>query len=194
MVKQWGRKPFGFTLYASAQFVLLTVAAMLLYPGGTVADPEASRYRFFHNFFSDLGRTVTSDGEANTLSALLFVIALSGAGLSLVWFFLAAPRLLRRSRAGRALSVLGSLFGVVSGLAFVGVAWTPANLWLKPTTFSWLRLLRRFWALRCCTRRPLCWIAAVRSATPPSTWCLPGCWPATWCCCSPVPGPTLPTV
>lgn len=135
MVKRWGKRPFRFMLYAAVQFVLLTVVAMLLYPGGTIADPTAERYLFFHNFFSDLGRTAVSDGEANVLSAILFVIALTGAGLALVWFFLAAPRLVRRSRAGRALSLLGSIFGLVSGLAFVGVAWTPANLWLAPHHF-----------------------------------------------------------
>ena len=135
MVKRWGQKPFQFMLYAAVGFVVLTLVAMLLYPGGTVADPAAERYLFFHNFFSDLGRTEAIDGEANVLSAILFVIALTGAGLSLAWFFLSAPRLLLRSRAGRVLSLLGSVFGVVSGLSFVGVAWTPANLWLETHRF-----------------------------------------------------------
>lgn len=135
MVKRWGKKPFQFMLYAAVGFVVLTLVAMLLYPGGTVADPAAERYLFFHNFFSDLGRTAAADGEANALSAILFVIALTGAGLSLAWFFLAAPPLFRRSRAARLVSLLGSLSGIVSGLSFVGVAWTPANLWLDPHRF-----------------------------------------------------------
>jgi len=135
MVKRWGKKPFQFMLYAAIGFVVLTLMAMLFYPGGTIADPTAERYLFFHNFFSDLGRTAVSDGEANVLSAILFVIALTGAGLSLAWFFLAAPRLFRCSRAARVVSLLGSLFGFVSGLSFVGVAWTPANLWLPPHNF-----------------------------------------------------------
>jgi hypothetical protein len=122
-------------LYAAVGFVVLTLVAMLLYPGGTVADPAAVRYLFFRNFFSDLGRTEAIDGQANALSAILFVTALTGAGLSLAWFFLSAPRLLRGSRTAWLVSLLGSASGIVSGLCFVGVAWTPANLWLDPHRF-----------------------------------------------------------
>ncbi|MDQ2713331.1 MAG: hypothetical protein M3Z08_00285, partial [Chloroflexota bacterium] len=37
-------------------FLLLTVIAMLLYPGGTMANHHSQGYTFFLNFFSDLGR------------------------------------------------------------------------------------------------------------------------------------------
>ncbi len=111
-------------------FVLLTLAAMLAYPGGTVADPATKGYSFFRNFFSDLGRTVSPLGEPNTLSFLLFVVALTLAGLSLVLFSLVMPSLFRQPRSARALSLGGSLCGVVAGLSFVGVALAPANLLL----------------------------------------------------------------
>jgi hypothetical membrane protein len=111
-------------------FVLLTVAAMLAYPGGTVADPTTKGYSFFRSFFSDLGRTVSPLGQPNTLSFLLFVIALTLAGLSLVLFSLVMPSLFRRPRSAWALSLVGSLCGVVSGFSFVGVAFAPANLFL----------------------------------------------------------------
>lgn len=111
-------------------FVLLTLAAMLAYPGGTVVDPTTKGYSFFRNFFSDLGRTVSPLGEPNTLSFLLFVIALTLAGMGLVLFSLVMPSLFRRPRSARALSLAGSLCGAAAGFSFVGVALAPANILL----------------------------------------------------------------
>jgi hypothetical membrane protein len=122
------------------QFVVLTAVAMLVYPGGTVADPASHGYAFFRNFFSDLGRTKTTLGAPNTASFLLFFVALTLAGLGLILFFTAMPGFFRQAvqptslqvRLARVLSWAGSAFGVVSGLSFVGVACTPANLYLGP--------------------------------------------------------------
>lgn len=116
---------------ACAQFVVLTLAAMLVYPGGTVSDPATVGYSFFHNFFSDLGRTVSPLGQSNTLSFVLFVVALVLAGLGLVLFSLVIPSLFRRLPAARAFSLVGSLAGVVSGFSFVGVGLAPADLFLS---------------------------------------------------------------
>jgi hypothetical membrane protein len=112
------------------QFVPLTLVAMIAYPGGTVADPTTEGYAFFRNFFSDLGRTVSPLGESNSLSFLLFVVALSLAGLGLVLFSLVMPSLFRQSRLAWGLSLVGSLCGTVSGFCFAGVALAPANLFL----------------------------------------------------------------
>lgn len=112
------------------QFVPLTLVAMLTYPGGTVADPTTEGYAFFRNFFSDLGRTVSPLGKSNTLSFLLFVVALSLAGLGLVLFSLVMPSLFRRSRLAWGLSLMGSMCATVAGISFIGVALAPANLFL----------------------------------------------------------------
>lgn len=127
-MKKVHRWPFKFGIFASIQFVVLTLVAMPLYPGGMIADSPASRYSFFYDFFSELGMTVTSSGELNVASTVLFVIALTVAGLGLVVFFAAKPQLFRHKRAIHILSWIGSAFGVLSGLSYVGVAFTPANL------------------------------------------------------------------
>ncbi len=101
---------------------------MFFYPGGTFASSAAKGYSFFRNFFSDLGRTQTHSGASNTVSAILFFVALTLAGLGLVLFFLAMPRFFRQARLPHLLSRLGSAAGLVSGLSFVGVAWAPTNL------------------------------------------------------------------
>ncbi len=125
---RWRRRVYWFTLFGTIQFVILTALAMLAYPGGTHIDPASPGYAFFANFFSDLGRMQAHNGAPNTLSAALFVVALSVAGLSLILFFLAAWRDFQVSTGLRALSGIGSALGVLTGAGFVGVAWTPADV------------------------------------------------------------------
>lgn len=109
-------------------FVVLTALAMLVYPGGTVTDPTTSGYSFFTNFFSDLGRTETRSGQPNLVAAVLFFIALTGAGAALIAFFLAFAGYFTRTRLDRVLAWLGTFAGVLAGVCFIGVAFTPANL------------------------------------------------------------------
>ena len=127
MITTWwhSKKPFQWVVVASTQFILLTFIAMRFYPGGIVGDPTTVGYAFFRNFFSDLGMTVAHNGASNWLSAALFFIALSGAGLGIIMLFLRLPRVF-----GYWYCWVGSLFGIVAGLSFIGVALTPANLLL----------------------------------------------------------------
>jgi hypothetical protein len=115
-------------IYASFQFLLLTAIAMLVYPGGAVYQPDASRYLFFLNFFSDLGATITPSGRPNLASHLLFAIALGCVGLALIlassnWKVIVA----RRQRA-RPAGWASQAFEIVAGLGFIGIAATPWNL------------------------------------------------------------------
>lgn len=134
-IKASGKRPFQFTLIASLQFVLLTLIAMPFYPGGTHTNPTTSGYSFFRNFFSSLGLTVAPNGETNTIAAILFFIALSVAGLGLVVYFIVEPQFFWHKRSQRILSILGSIFGIISGVCFIGVAFTPANL--LPAAHGW---------------------------------------------------------
>jgi hypothetical membrane protein len=101
---------------------------MLTYPGGSISSSTAPRYSFFSNFFSELGMTVTRSGEPNTVSMVLFMTALTLAGAGMIVFFAAMPQFFRPKRVVYALSWLGSAFGAVSGAAYIGVAFTPADL------------------------------------------------------------------
>lgn len=113
---------------SSVQFVVLTVAAMLIYPGGMINDDSTQGYDFFRNFFSDLGRITSYAGDPQWGSAILFFIALALGGVGIIHFFINAPRLFKQQKLPRALSFVGSAFGVVSGLSFIGVALTPASI------------------------------------------------------------------
>ena len=48
VIATWGKRPFQLILVSSAQFVLLTIVAMLIYPGGTKYDSATSGYHFFN--------------------------------------------------------------------------------------------------------------------------------------------------
>lgn len=138
----WRWYTYLLTLLGCIQFILLTLLAMRFYPGGTAADPTTTGYTFTRNFFSDLGITQTYSGAANSISAVLFPIALTLAGLSLIGFFLAFPHFFRHTRTGRFLSAAGSIFGFITGLGYIGVALTPANLLFAPhVAFVYLAFL-----------------------------------------------------
>ncbi len=124
----WQQTVYLFTAIASGLFVILTALAMLIYPGGTVADPATRGYSFFTNFFSDLGLTVAHNGQPNPIAGLLFPIALTLAGLALALFFVAFIRFFTQSRLSLILGVIGTLLGVVAGGCFIGVAFTPADI------------------------------------------------------------------
>ena len=126
MSDRFQRYTYDFSLVAMISFVFLTAFAMFAYPGGTNVDPHAAGYLFAENFFSDLGRYRTFNGESKLLSLVLFVIALFGASIAMVLYFVAAPQLYHgRSRF---FATLGSIPGIVSGICFAGVAFTPWDI------------------------------------------------------------------
>jgi hypothetical protein len=112
------------------RFFIMTALAMLCYPGGTFADPGTHGYSFFANFFSDRGATHTPSGAANILSMILFTSSLAIVGIGLCVFFVALTQLFRDSRCGPILPATGAFLGIIAGLCFVGVAFTPWNLHL----------------------------------------------------------------
>ena len=117
-------------------FVLLTAAAMIVYPGGTIDDHTRRGYSFFTNCFSDLGRTRTFDGNGNLPARMLFMAAMIDAAATLIVFFrtfAVAAGSWRRlgSRAAARLSFAGAMLGVASAVCFVGVAFTPWDLYMQ---------------------------------------------------------------
>lgn len=112
-------------LAASALFVVLSVAAMLAYPGGALYDHGSHGYLFFQNFFSDLGATKTYAGHSNTTSHVLFIIALVGVGLATIAFSTTWRVIADRRGVGRGFGGVAQAAAIVSGLGFIGVAITP---------------------------------------------------------------------
>jgi hypothetical protein len=134
-IKPWHERLYFLAMIGCIQFVVLTLIAMIFYPGGTHEDPTTKGYSFFHNFFSDLGLTETFSGDPKFASFLLFTVAMVLAGVALAFFFVAFPSFFSSSTLGKWLSILGSIAGILSGLAFIGVA-LPGNLYLDPHKLS----------------------------------------------------------
>jgi hypothetical protein len=135
---------YDLVILGSGIFIFLTLIAMFTFPGGTQLNPAARGYSFFHNFFSELGYLRTRSGEANPVSALLFFIGLLSAGSGLVLFSLIFPALFRSSIIGRVAGFLGSIFGLLSGICFIGVAFTPADVFKDWHIFFVLWAFRLF--------------------------------------------------
>jgi len=115
---------------ADALFVALTVAAMALYPGGSYSRPHSAGYRFFGNFFSDLGQTRVmygGVGTPNMRSMVLFVVALFAVSLALAWAAWPIGRVV--AAAHDRLGAIGiGVIGTAAALGFLGVALNPWNL------------------------------------------------------------------
>ena len=131
-MRRFSKYVFPLVMAGCVQFPILTFAAMLAYPGGTYSDHTKQSYLFFQNFFSDLGLSQTHSGGPKLLSSILFFIALTLAGLGEILFFSFAPRLFKSRHLAYVLSLIGSIFGMISGLSYIGVAFTPADLYLQP--------------------------------------------------------------
>lgn len=138
----WQKHVFRLVFFGCGLFVLLTVIAMFTYPGGTFTDGTTVGYDFFHNFFSDLGRVTAPNGQPNTVSMILFLTALTLVGIGLVLFFIAFREFFKSDRAGNWASLIGTIFGVASGVCFIVIAFAPYDLFFD------LHYQTVFWAFR----------------------------------------------
>ena len=73
--------------YSMIIFIFLNIIAMILYPGGTLHNPETNKYIFTENFFSDLGITISHSGKNNFISCILFNVSLIICGITFIMMF-----------------------------------------------------------------------------------------------------------
>ena len=118
--------------FAMISFIFLNIAAMLLYAGGNMNDYNYEGYSFFRNFFSDLGRRYSFSGTSNIISCVLFNTSLSIVGLTFMILFYKAKSTFSNYRT---LVLLATTFGVYSGFSYIGVGFTPADLYLEAHIF-----------------------------------------------------------
>lgn len=116
------------TLISMILFFVNTFLAIIFYPGGTYRDPNTVGYHFFSNFFSDLGRTTNFNGNSQSLSFFLFNSSLIIIGLTIIPFFILLPSLFNKNRKMQTIIKLGCLFGMIAGLCYIGIGFTPWDL------------------------------------------------------------------
>jgi hypothetical protein len=137
------RTPTVFSLGRWAIFVSIVLGglAMLLYPGGTRRDPSTIGYRFFQNFLSDLGNTVSFSGQSNRISSILAMAVCGLVVPTVLACILAFVRLYSTSRSGRRIALAAAILAAISCVGMTGVAMSPGNLALiRHVRFSLLTL------------------------------------------------------
>lgn len=125
---------------------------MLTYSGGAVDNHSTQGYSFTHDFLSNLGMITALSGKPNWFSAVLFTISLSAAGACLVVFFILFPGFFQATRLGKNLSLIGSIFGVLAGVCFIGIAFAPADI-ARPAHVQFV-----MWAFRLFPLSVLCYV------------------------------------
>jgi len=123
-------------LWAYFAFIVSLLLAVICYPGSTHQDNTTLGYSLTHNFLSDLGRTIVYSGEHNFLSSTLFVMGTTLACIGLIAYFLVMPAIVNRERLSQFFAQLGSLAGMICGLAFMGVGFTPHNYYPDAHIFA----------------------------------------------------------
>jgi hypothetical protein len=136
-------------------FVVFTVIAMFAYAGGSVDDPSTRGYSFSHNFLSNLGMLTSESGRPNWASAILFFLALGTAGAALVVFFILFWRLFSNTHLQAAFSLVGSSLGVLAGISFMGIAFSPADI-ARPAHIQFV-----MWAFRLFPLAVMCYAPAM---------------------------------
>ncbi|MFW9923661.1 MAG: hypothetical protein ACFFDW_10295 [Candidatus Thorarchaeota archaeon] len=116
---------FIITIFGCSQYLVLTTLAMIFYTGGNSTNPSAQRYDFVRNFFSDLGRADTFLGDSNIVSRILFTIALTIAGISLLFYFISIPFLFTEKKLTKWIAIIGAINGIVTAINYIGIAFTP---------------------------------------------------------------------
>ena len=110
-------------MFGTIQFIIISLAAMPFYGGGTAWNHTADGDTFWQNFLSDLGRTVAYNSVENTVSSPLFNGSMVLFGVTLVLLYLSAFRLFSSS-----LGYIITITGILSGIGMAIIASAPDNL------------------------------------------------------------------
>ncbi len=117
-LKSWKRVCCLIAVIGGLQYMIVTIIAMLFYPDG---------YSFTGNNFSHLGMSVTVSGKPNPISSVLFLIACVIAGAVIIPFWIVITTLFSDTKTTRYISLIGSIFGVISGPCLMGVGIFPGD-------------------------------------------------------------------
>jgi hypothetical protein len=131
------KQPIAFQLlfFSCISFLVLTTIGMIYFPGGTILDHNTKGYSFFNNFFSELGRWRTHNGETKWISFYCFTLALL---IHAVVMFVFNIKFLETTRSVK-LNPTAHYVALFSGSIFpfllAGIALTPCDLYLPKHMF-----------------------------------------------------------
>lgn len=118
-LKSWKGIFCVLSVIGALQFIIITIIAMILYPGG---------YLFFEYTFSYLGTTVAENGASNLVSRNLFICTCTIAAVLLDTFWIVMPTLFSKKRSTKYLSLVASICGIVSSPFLILLAIIPGDI------------------------------------------------------------------
>ncbi|MFW9946739.1 MAG: hypothetical protein ACFFDX_07905 [Candidatus Odinarchaeota archaeon] len=127
-LNRWKNKAVIAGILGCVLLVVLLFIAMLFYTGGNYKNPNVSGYSFWENIVSDLGRTIAYSGIPNTISLVLFSIALVLYAISFIPFYLLFPNLFRNGEFKLKMAKIGSILGIIASFSIIGIVFTPIDL------------------------------------------------------------------
>lgn len=124
--------PFPFQLLTISCFVFLisTGIGMLFFPGGTILNHHTKGYSFFNNFFSELGRWRTFNGDTKWISFFGFEIALIFQSLAMFIFNLQFLKTTESKKINKPVFFIALISGSIFPFFLSGIALTPCDLYL----------------------------------------------------------------
>lgn len=117
-LKSWKRMGCLIAVVGTLQMIVLTFIAMIIYPDG---------YSFTEHYFSHLGLTRTPDGNPNSFSQALFIIALVVAAIALIPFWIVMTTIFSDLEGIKYFIYFGSILGLLSSPFLIGVAIFPGD-------------------------------------------------------------------
>ena len=120
---------------ATALFILLQIAGMIVYPGGTLHDISTQGYSFTNNFFSDMGTYAARNGDPNYLSMIIFSFSLTIVGITFSFYYLVLPNILGEDRLNYILAIIGTVFAIGGSICMIGTGLTPSDIVHGPHVF-----------------------------------------------------------
>ena len=122
-----------FPIISIAIFFICFLLAAFLFPGSEIEhiNFKSDMYSLTHNFLSGLGALVTSSGEINTASSILFNGSLVLVGTTLVIFYMRFKDIFKAigdSEKSIKFSRFSQPVGLVAGALFAGVGFVPYDL------------------------------------------------------------------
>ncbi len=97
------------------------------YPGGSFGDPTTEGFSFFYNAISDLGRFIATNGEPNTASRVLSIIAINIVSICSILYFSFIWIYFQDRKATKWLSLIGSVNGVACSICYILLSYAAAD-------------------------------------------------------------------
>ena len=118
---------FIFLTLSSFLWIILMGLSIHYYPGGSFGDSTTEGFSFLYNAISDLGRFTAVNGESNSVSRVLSIIAINLVCISIALYFSIIWRFFRKKKVTKWLSIFGSISGVICSISYFALAYAAAD-------------------------------------------------------------------